>query len=278
MRLAPLRSLAAEWMPPQARSFYRRHFTWRWFRGTYRTWEEAWAVSTGYGAPQILAKVLAAAETVRDGRAAFERDSVVFVEPECDVALLAALEHVALARGGKMRVLDFGGSLGSTWFQLKPFLPPLAEVAWDVVEQPDFVRAGQQHLTADTLHFFPTIAAARNVREHDVCLLSTVVQYLPKPHEFVDGILREGFRFLLLNNLPLQSGAPDRITVQRVPPEIYPASYPVWFLEREHFLRHFAADYRVILKFASSAVWSVDGQPFPSAGLLLERTGERPLP
>jgi putative methyltransferase (TIGR04325 family) len=232
-------------------------------------------MSTGYNAPEILSKVLAAAKAVRDGKRAFERDSVAFPNPECDLPLLAALEHVALARGGNMRVLDFGGSLGSTWFQLRPFLPPVAELAWDVVEQPDFVRAGQQHLTSGMLHFFPTIAAARDAHEHDVCLLSTVVQYLEKPHEFIDEILRESFPFLLLNNLPLQAQLQDRVTVQHVPPEIYPASYPVWFFERERFLSHFAANHRVVLEFASSAEWSVEGESFPSTGILLERTEER---
>jgi putative methyltransferase (TIGR04325 family) len=233
-------------------------------------------MSTGYNAPEILSKVLAAAKVVRDGRAAFERDSVLFVEPVCDVALLAALQYVALVRRGKMRVLDFGGSLGSTLFQLNPFFPPLAEMAWDIVEQPDFVCAGQQYLTSKTLHFFPTIRAARNAREHDVCLLSTVIQYLENPHSFVDEIMRECFPFLLLNNLPLQVGVRDRITVQHVPPEIYPASYPVWFLEREQFIKHFAGQYRVIVEFASSAVWQVHGELIPSTGILLERTGGRP--
>ena len=74
---------------------------------------------------------------------------------------------------------------------------------------------------------------------------------------------------MLFNNLPLHSGRPDRLAVQRVPPEIYPASYPVWFFSRERLLAHFAGRYGIVREFASEAIWRVDGSEYRSTGLLL---------
>jgi putative methyltransferase (TIGR04325 family) len=39
--------------------------------------------------------------------------------------------------------LDFGGSLGSSYFQNKKFLDALRLVEWNVVEQENFVATGE---------------------------------------------------------------------------------------------------------------------------------------
>ncbi|HEV8073880.1 MAG TPA: methyltransferase, TIGR04325 family [Opitutaceae bacterium] len=258
------------------RRWYRRMFGWRWFRGRYATWEEARRVAGGYDQAVILEKVLAAALAVRAGQAAFERDSVLFKEPDCDHRVLAGLLAVAQTNGGRLRVLDFGGSLGSLYFQLRPFLPPLAEVRWDIVEQAHFVEAGNRHFQGETPGFFENIDAAERVAPHDVILVSTVLQYLPEPHVFVAELVARGRPFLMFNNLPLHEPAPDWLTVQHVPPGIYTASYPVWFLNRRQFLAHFDRRYRVVQEYASAAVWSVDGRDYHSTGLLLRRLDHEP--
>src|SRR2546422_6821844 len=35
------------------------------------------------------------------------------------------------------------------------------------------------------------------------------------------------------------------LKIQRVPKDIYEASYPVWFLERKQFLMHFSENYKM---------------------------------
>jgi putative methyltransferase (TIGR04325 family) len=271
MRSSHFKLLVAACLPPVLCRLYRRMVKWRWFRGRYATWEEARRAAGGYDQPVILEKVIAAALAVQAGEAAFERDSVLFKEPECDHRLLAGLLYVAQANGGRLRVLDFGGSLGSLYFQLRPFLPPLDELRWDIVEQAHFVEAGRRHLQEEALDFFETIDAAERVRPHDVLLVSTVLQYLPEPHVLATELATCGLPFLMLNNLPFHEPAPDWLTVQHVPPEIYAASYPVWFLNRRRFLAHFAGRYKVVWEYASSAVWPVDGRDYPGTGLLLRR-------
>src|SRR5690348_15098988 len=76
--------------------------------GDYASWEEAERSSTGYAAQQILAKTRAAALKVKNGEAAFERDSVTFAVMEYCFPLLAGLLRAANANEGCLNVLDFG--------------------------------------------------------------------------------------------------------------------------------------------------------------------------
>lgn len=265
------RNLIKAWTPP----LFRRGFhAWRgrdWFRGDYRTWAEAQRRTGGYDDDRIVTKVLESTRAVRDGRAAFERDGVMFPEPVAEPGLEAALEIIAKATGGRLRVLDFGGALGSTYWRHRTWLGTWSEVTWDVVEQPRFVAVGCEYLREASVRFFESVELAGGAATHDVLLASTVVQYLENPLAALRSWQAQKFRWLLFNNLPLHRGAPDRIAVQTVPPEIYPASYPVWFFNRERFLAELAGDYRIVREFASEAVWPVGWRRYPSTGLLLER-------
>lgn len=258
-------------VPENLRCRLRSRWGWKWFRGDYATWEAARAASGGYGDGAILERVLKATQAVQHGIAEFERDGVLFYEPERDEPLLRALEEVRRATGGSLRVLDFGGSLGSTFWRLRNWLP--AELGWDVVEQAGFVEAGKKYLAEDPLRFFTTVVEAEGAGAHDVLLCSCVLQYLEKP----EGILAEWRElrvpYLLLYNLPLHAVGPTRLRVQHVPPSIYSASYPVWFFNRGEFLALVQADWELVDEFPSEAVWPVDGGMYPSTGLLLKRKG-----
>ena len=84
----------------------------------------------GYAANSILQRVADSIQKVRRGEAAFERDGVAFPREDYRFPLLAALMYVA-ARERRLTVLDFGGSLGSTYFQNRKLListPPYTSI------------------------------------------------------------------------------------------------------------------------------------------------------
>ncbi len=266
-------SLLRRLVPGPVRSGLRAAFGWRWFVGDYPDWAAAEAASGGYDREEIVARVLAATRRVRAGEAAFERDGVCFAEPVPEPGLRAALQAVAAA--GPLRVLDFGGALGTTYWRHRAALAGVDGLRWDVVEQGRWIAHGPEVAAGTPLRFFATVAEAEAVCAHDVLLASTVVQYLPDPGAAIGDWMARGFPWLLFNNLPLHRGRRDRIAVQRVPPSIYPASYPVWFFNRERFLERFAGRYDVVSEFASEAVWPVGWGRYPSTGLLLRRREAR---
>ncbi|HET7535422.1 MAG TPA: methyltransferase, TIGR04325 family [Candidatus Didemnitutus sp.] len=257
-------------MPTSFRRAARLAFGWRWFHGNYAAWSDARRACGSYDDSAIVERVLAATQAVRRGTAAYERDGVLFHEPAPEAGLLAALGTVAQASCAGPAVLDFGGALGTTFWRHRAALPG-PPLRWDVVEQPRFVTAGRTHFAGTPVQFFASIEEAEGAAPHDVLLASTSLQYLEDPPATAGEWQRREFPWLLFNNLPLHEDGPTRLAVQQVPPEIYPASYPVWFFNRAEFLGWFAGGYEVVQEFASEAVWPVGWRYYASTGLLMRR-------
>jgi putative methyltransferase (TIGR04325 family) len=246
-----------------------------WFSGDFPSWQEALRNATGYDDPRILAKVLAATLKVERGHAAYERDSVIFTEAEYSVPLLACLLYVASKSGGKLRVMDIGGSLGSSYRQNRRFLDHLDELHWSVVEQPHFVEAAARHLAGPIPDFYSSIGACLASTRPNLALLSSVLPYVAEPYELLAAVLQSAIDFAIVDRTPFfVENLADRITVEHVPASIYEASYPAWFFNVEKF-RAFVGEspFEIFEEFDSWEKWQVDGDPAQSKCILLVRGG-----
>lgn len=219
-----------------------------WF-GDYSSWEEVTALTDGYDSGVILQRTRDSLLKVKNGEAVYERDSVTFDKKEYPFPLISFLLHSAALKGRPLKVLDFGGSLGSTYFQVKEFLTPNVCHTWNVVEQPHYVECGKAHFEDEQLNFYDSIASCLEDKAIDFVLLSSSVQYLENPHLFLEKLVGYDFDFLFFDRTAFHYGAQDRLTLQHVPPEIYEASYPSWFLNEEKFLNHFNGNYKIIADF-----------------------------
>lgn len=233
-----------------------------WF-GSYQNWKELASKSNGYEASTILDVTKAALLKVKNGEAVYERDSVVFDEKIYPHAVISALLYTAIESGNTLNVIDFGGSLGSTYYQVKDLIPASVPLHWSVVEQESYVRCGQEVFEDDNLKFHFTIAESMADKKADVLLLSSVLQYLEKPHDFLEEIKQFDFKYILIDRTAfIKDQLTDRLTLQIVPPEIYTAQYPAWFFNEKTFLQHFK-DYEIKMEFESyvpgEAVMEIDG-------------------
>lgn len=219
------------------------------FTGDFQSWEEAEKASTGYSTPEILEKTRAALLKVKTGEAAFERDSVTFDVMQFDFPLLAGLLRAAMAFGGRLSVLDFGGALGSSYFHCRGFLSVVNDLRWSVVDQPPQVACGRQDFASDELKFYETIADCLREEQPNVLLLSGVLQYLPEPYEFLASLLGESIPCVIVERIAFDCSGRDRLTVQHVPPQIYRASYPAWFLSEIAFRKVFTKRYELICEY-----------------------------
>ncbi len=221
------------------------------FEGDYKSWSEAGNHSTGYDAPQILEKTRDALLKVKSGQAAFERDSVVFEKPDYSFPILAAMLRAAVMDTGHLSVLDFGGSLGSSYFQCRPFFNSLTGLKWYVIEQPDHVACGRQWFESNELRFCSSMAQCLSDNPRlNVLLLSGVLSYLEEPYAQLDSMLSLRIKTVIVDRTALISDERDKLTVQSVPGRIYQASYPFWFLSETRFLEVFATKgYRVLATF-----------------------------
>lgn len=242
-----------------------------WFSGTYSSWAEARRLSTGYDEPSILAKVRQATLDVIAGRAACERDSLALPTIEYSLPLLECLLFVATQSGNQLCLLDFGGSLGSSYWQNRGFLTHLSRVRWCVVEQPHFVAVGRAEIADACLCFYGSIAECLARERPDAALLSGVLQNLEDPYALLGSLLDRRLRFVILDRTQFfVSDLSDRITIETVHPAVYTGSYPSWFFNLRRF-RSFVEQcgYEIAAEFDSWERWVVDGDDAQNKGFLL---------
>ena len=229
------------------------------YTGTYPNWASARAQSSGYDDPSIMCKVLDATRTVKLGKAAFERDSVLFEVPAYPFELLATLLRVAVEFEGHLSVLDFGGSLGSSYYQCRRFLTVLKDIKWGVVEQKHFVDCGRAEFEDGSLLFFESSSACVEAIHPKVVVLSSVLQYLESPINVLNELIRYKCRYLIIDRSPFSDMKRSFLTVQHVPKKIYKASYPSWIFTREDLRTQMATHYELIAEFESHDGWAKAG-------------------
>ena len=239
------------------------------FEGEFASWTDAQKASGGYDSAEIVRRVFEAELKVKQGEAADARDGVTFDEMQFSLPVMAALARAGASRE-VLRVLDLGGALGSLYRQYKAFLPG-RRTSWTVVEQPAFVELGKEHFQNDELRFASSLEGVLAANPVDVALLSSVLQYLAEPHEALRQIGGSGAAHLVIDRTPCSDLERDVLTVQRVPAEIYPASYPCWILSRPRLLESIGTRYAVFSAFADGGEWRCSAGRFELAGFILDR-------
>lgn len=200
------------------------------FSRQFPSFEAALAHCSGYDSGAILDRVLAATLEVVNGRAEYERDSVLFDRIAYSEAVLAGIALAVSRFSANIAVLDFGGSLGSSYFQNRKILGYLNNVDWCVVEQPGFVRAGRRYLNDAGLKFFSSLDELPAFSP-DLLILSGVLQYLPDPIGILSSCLSLDPAVVVIDRTsytkhPVSSGS---VRIQNVRSSIYKASYPCHF-------------------------------------------------
>jgi|SRR5882724_267351 len=270
--MSSFKAMARDWLPPAVHRWVRRRRVGAIrFEGAFTTWEEACAHSTGYDAESILAKVLAATIEVKRGTAVFERDSVLFDKTEYAWPVVAGLLGTAARNGGFLNVLDFGGSLGSSYFQNRDLLKTLPIIRWNVVEQAHYVKAGQTYIQDEQLRFYPSIHECLAENKVNVILLSSVLQYLSNPASLLLSLQAMEADALILDRTIINHSISDRIYVQHVPPSIYSASYPCRSLSESRLLALTSDHYQLDVDFCSLSFPALESIESESKGYLLTR-------
>tara|TARA_B110000211_G_scaffold164064_1_gene185233 strand:- start:2702 stop:3496 length:795 start_codon:yes stop_codon:yes gene_type:complete len=226
-----MRRLLKKWLPTALLNLYRSLYGIS-FSGQYSSWEEASKRTKGYGSADIFEKVAQSTLKVKNGEFACERDSVLFHELQYSWPTLACLMLVAACKQGKLSVLDFGGSLGSSYFVNRKFLN-LINTEWSVVEQPHFVDFGKKEITDNVLKFYTDINECYLERKPNVLFISSTIQYLEDPYVWLEIFINLEIDFILLDRVTFSKTQKEFLQIQTVPPSIYKASYPVHILSEE---------------------------------------------
>lgn len=209
--------------------------------GNFATWDDAKKLTTGYECNNIVDQVRNSLLKVVRGEAVYERDSVVFDKIEYSWELISTLLFIASQNKNSLNMIDFGGSLGSTYFQNRFFLDSLRSLKWNVVEQQSFVKEGRRFFENDILKFYTSVSECISNSEDNInaILFSSVLPYLEAPYDLLDEVFKYKIKYVIIDRTGFTLNDKERITVQKVPSSIYRASYPCRFFARASFLKFF---------------------------------------
>jgi putative methyltransferase (TIGR04325 family) len=215
--------------------------------------------------------VVTATGLASSGAVAFERDGITFDQPETRWPVAAGLLLASSRNHGRLRVLDFGGSLGSVYWQHRRLLEHI-DLSWGVVEQEDFIREGARFANGE-LSFWSSIDDFLTEGAPDLILLSSVLQYLSEPQAILEALSATKAPYLLIDRTPVSDLPQDTISVQRVPEQIYQASYPAWILSQKLLLGSLSQEWSLIEAFSGIEpdMTTSSGVGFTWRGYLFER-------
>ncbi len=216
------------------------------FRGDFNSWQEAKSHCKGYDDTKILQQVLSATRDVIEGKAAYERDGVAFTEPSYDWFMLSCLFYVQNQQK-TLHVIDFGGALGSIYFQHKNLIKDIPHLHWMVVEQASFVETGKKEIANGQLDFFPTMKEASQAHAADLILFRCVLPYLEFPYQILEEAKSLCPAFIMIDKNPFIEGK-DRICIQKVPTSIIDSSYPAWFFNKQKMLEFMSDNYEPVME------------------------------
>jgi putative methyltransferase (TIGR04325 family) len=143
---------------------------------------------------------------------------------------------------------------------IKKIFDQLQSFKWGVIEQDNITHIGKTEFSSNELIFESDINQLVAQIEPNFLLISSSLQYIEKPYEVLELLLQKKIPNVLLDRTMARTGYLDEVFIQNVPPEIYPASYPVWFLDANRIERLFE-------KMGYQLIECVDPFPGSSFGL-----------
>lgn len=240
------------------------------FSGNYQKWTDAQNDCSGYDDEAIIKKVKKASLKVKNGEAVFERDGLLYDKIQYSYPLLASLLWTTSKNNNELNIVDFGGSLGSNYFQNKKMLAH-ANVKWNIVEQEKFVHYGKEKFTDETLKFFYNIDECFENNKPNSIMFSGSIQYIEKPFDVLQKVVDHKFEYIIFDRVSFSDIANDVIVMQNIPPHIYKASYPCWLFDEEKFIKFFTKNnYKLFEKFDNPDVIKYKNKNIKFKALIFE--------
>ena len=242
-----------------------------WFND-YQTWREAEDDCDPYDEHAIHEKLKSATLKVKNGEAIYERDGIIYDQVYYSWPLLSHLMLAASQNNNQLSLIDFGGSLGTTFFQNKKYLHQLDKVQWDVVELGYLIETGKKEIAEKGIDFFYTIEDAIKANgKHNILITNGVLPYLEKPYELFDLFKSFDFEYIIIESTYFNYEARDRICIQKTNPKAYTAFYPCWLLDYEKVKVYFLDKYTVFNEYHNNIHFYLDGERVEYRSIVFKR-------
>lgn len=220
------------------------------FSGTYKSWDNAKKNSKGYDDENILKRVKYSTSFLLSKKGIYERDGVILKNYDFSYQTLSIILRASNENKLKCKVIDFGGSLGSTYYNHRSFLSNIKYLKWTVVEQNNFVKVGNKHFSNKIINFCNSIdEAKKSFKKPNVTILSGSIQYLPNPYYILKKIIQTKTDYIVIDRSPFLIEGKTKISIQKIPKTIIESSYPIWLFNEVEFKKTFKKKYQEIATF-----------------------------
>jgi putative methyltransferase (TIGR04325 family) len=221
------------------------------WQGPFNSWKEAdvyaQKIFGNYSNNSILKKVIKAANIAKKKRGSYERDGCVISSLEYGFHIISIIfYHYYNNKKKNYKVLDVGGSLGSTFYQNKKFLFLLKKLSWSVLEQKNFAEYGNLNLNEPKLNFFSNIDKAL-LKKYDLIIMSGSLQYLENYKEIFEKLIKSKPKYIILDRtIESANNEKTKIFVQINPKKLIESSYPVRIFNQKDLFLPLKYNYELI--------------------------------
>lgn len=221
--------------------------------GEYSSWKQAVKKSKGYNDNIIFKKSKKSFSKVLNNEAQYERDSVLFYKENINYSLINILDDISFKLNRTVNILDFGGSFASIYFQNKKFLNN-NKFIWSVVEQKKIVNYMNNLYIKkrinnfySNLNFYLSVKSYLKYHYPDLVLFSGVLQYLSRPFDILNFLIKKKIKYFLILRTPFQKKK-EIIKIQVVPEYIYNSTLPIRIFNQSSFINFFSSNDYLIKK------------------------------
>lgn len=220
------------------KKIYRRFL---YYRGPYKTWDEAKKMSHGYNHKVIFNKTKKAALMILKKNYGYERDSKIFYDNNYNKYLVSKINFV---KKKTVNILDYGGSLGSIYFQNKKKINK--EIVWSIIDLKKIVQEGKKNFESRNLKFFYNLKHYKKKMLPDILILSSSLQYLKNWHNILSQLVALKPKYIFILKTSFSEKKQNQIFIQKIPSSIYKSSYPFWGLDLGVILKILSNKYRLL--------------------------------
>jgi putative methyltransferase (TIGR04325 family) len=229
------------------------------YKGSYESWQHALSRSSGYTSQKLVNKVIESNTAVITNKARYERDGVIFDEISYAMELNACLLLGYIQKDSNQiyEIVDFGGSLGTTYRQFEEFTNYKLNFSWNIIEQEKLYEFGSANFENEKLRFYSSAKTTFTDFTPDIILFSAVLEFIEDFNFLLRGAISAGSEYIVFDRLPIWKGAVNHLSVLVAAKHIS-GSYPCWIFH-EYFLEEILEGYELVSK------WSALGGEFKFA-------------
>lgn len=222
------------------------------FCGKYTNWELAVQQTTGWETSIILEKIKQSTNQLEIKNDSFERDGEIISSSNQNYPIMYSILNSVDLEKRDLKIIDFGGSLGTHYYRYKPFINNTIKVLWAIIEQKKYVDIAKSKNNNPEIIFHYSISEAKILNNYDTFFSSGTLQYIEKPYDLINEITNHKFSHIIFDRLFFIDDIEEQITTQSVDPNLfYEASFPVWLFNEMKFKNYLTQNYNLISEFKS---------------------------